>query len=191
MIVLGGPTVFTPLLPGIGGVGPSMTFVIMALTTAMVQLKMQIGILNLWTGMFNVLLPLGIVMRSFPMTRSGGAAIIAVTIGLVVILPLMYFVIEDISTSFMHGANVCDAEPKNIVGYIFSPKNWSGMINNMMETMRTWFSSDGTLWEMSFRLAIEGTVLPLLAYALTLMITKNIADFLGGQVDFSSMVRFI
>ena len=191
---ISGTTFYTPILPGMGGAIQIFSMAVGMIAATAVQLKLQMAILGAWLGFFNVLLPLGIIFRSFPLTRPAGAALIAISIGFTVLLPLTYLVVEDIGYQMSNPhKNVCNDSPPTFSGLTKKLFNlaYSSAIGKALDEMDKAFSIGGWLQGMAFRLVIEATVMPMFAYLLVLNITKRLAELLGGEIDFSTLVRLI
>ena len=184
-------SIYSPLIPGLGGFNQITSVVIGAMAMTAVQLQLQQAILALWPGMFNVLLPLGIVFRSFNLTRPAGAALIAIAIGFTVLLPLMYLVVEDVAFHFTNVSTCADAPPKiGSISYIFST-SFSAAFGGVQNEISDAFSIGGRLSRMIFRLAVEGMIMPMFAYLIVLNIVKRLAELLGGEIDLSTLVRIV
>ncbi|VVB73405.1 Uncharacterised protein [uncultured archaeon] len=184
-------SVYSPVLPGLGGVVQVFSIIIGAIAAAAVQLQLQMAILSAWHGLFNVLLPFGIVLRSFPYTRPAGAAMIAIVVGFTILLPIMYMLIEDVGYHYT-GIAACDDTPPNLssLGRLINI-GFSAAANGAMDELKNAFEIGGWLGRMAFRIGIEATVLPIFAYLMVLNIVKRLAELLGGEIDLSSLVRLI
>lgn len=184
-------SIYIPIIPGLGGVVQVFSLGMGAIAIAAVQMEMQLTILSsqYWFGFFSVLLPLGLVLRSFSLTRPAGAAMIAIAIGFTILLPVTYLVIEDIGSTFA-GGNVCQATIPNLSSVAINTVS-SGAFGNAVNTLTGYFEPGGKLYYVAFRIGIEGTILPVFAYLIVLNIVRNLAEFLGGDIDLSSLVKII
>jgi len=195
-LAIGSFSQFIPIFPTGGGLIPIASLGIGALATIVIQLTLQLKFLKLWFAFFNIILPLGLLFRSFPYTRAAGAAMIAITIGFTIFLPIFYLVIEDIGYNYLPAdhKDVCNDTPVHftklkeflkVIGLGFKTA-----FNDATKVIEDEVSNEDytAMFEI---LAIQATILPLVAYLVVLNITKRIAEILGGEIDFSTLVRLI
>lgn len=178
----------------------SLTNVIAAvlgfIVAAITMLEIQIQLVNFANALFFILLPMGVIFRSFTFTRGLGNSMIAVSIGFMVILPAMYLVLEDVSMYYYTNPVVgCGGRPSasgqlfSLVGSGFSIG--SGGANNIISSIEAQFQVGSKFSCLAFLLVMESTIFPLIGYTFALGITKRLAEILGSPIDFSSIVRFV
>jgi len=164
-------------------------FIVASITT----LQLQIQLLNMADALFFTLLPLGVVFRSFTLTRALGNSMIAVSIGFSVVLPTMYLILEDVAMYYYTGPGHCNGRPSptisGLAGAGFSIG--AGGANQVISTINTQFSTGGTFSCLAFLIAMETTIFPFIGYTFSLGIMKKLAEIFGSPIDFSSIVRFI
>lgn len=181
---------FYPIFPTGGGLTSIMSLVIGALATTMVQLKLQFEILKLNSALFSIVLPLGLILRSFPYTRGAGAAMIAITFGFTIFLPIFYLIIEDIGYHF-YQKDVCSIHPPSISFFQLVGMGIKIAQNGAISTLQDYFGVGGDFESLTTVLIIQATILPFIAYLVVLNIIKRLAEILGGEIDFSTLVRLI
>jgi len=193
-LTISGQNYYWPIFPGFGSIQQVMGIVIGLLAASAVQLKAQLAVLSLWQGFFNVLLPFGIVLRMFPFTRQAGGAMIAIVFGFTFILPLMYLIIEDISTHYW-SISGCQNKDK-IDSSLFLKMLWTGVrtaipSDSAFGSLRSMFGPGGVMGCIAFRAGIEAAILPMFAYLFALNGTRRLAELLGAEIELSSLVRII
>ncbi len=178
------------VFPTGGGLTSIGSIVIAAIAGTLVQLKIQLDLLSLALPLFNVILPLGLIFRSFPYTRTAGAAMIAIVIGFTIFLPIFYLLIEDIGYQY-YNKNVCNESPPEIGFVKMTGFAISAAQNDVLDKMGDFFGEGGDFEGLVKILLIQATILPFVAYLVVLNITKRIAELMGGEIDFSTLVRLI
>lgn len=164
-----------------------------AIGTSILQLEIQRAILGLSSQFFSILLPLGIALRAFPLTRPTGGALIAIAIGFTIILMVFYLFVEDISLHY-YDAHCGGVRPS--ASKLGDLTAYSGEIGNMdaehiQQLISEKFAPGGYFSCVTFLVLMEAAVLPLAGYLIMLNITRRIAEILGAHIDFSTLVRFI
>lgn len=183
---------FIPIFPTGGGFISLFSMVMGIFAMIVIQLSVQLYILELWIPLFNLVLPLGLIFRSFPYTRGAGAAMIAIAIGFTILLPIFYLLIQDIGHHFTN-ISVCTAKPEfeKMSGFFRLIKFGINAFSDISGVIERTFSLNGSLGKTITVLLVEATILPFVGYLVVLNITKQIAEALGGEIDFSTLVRFI
>jgi len=189
LMVATGPTMMSvPVAPAFGGVQQFLAVAVGAVAASAIQLQMQISIVGLWKGMFNVLLPFGIALRAFPFTRTAGGAAIAIAVGFTIILPISYLIVEDVASHYW--SKNCGGD-LNILGDAFGTVvSGIGGTGTAESAVKDYMLSSKMSCTM-FKVGIEAAVLPFFAYAMMLNITRRLAEAMGAQIDFSTLVRLI
>ncbi len=148
--------------------------------------------LLLWveSSMLSVYLPLGLVLRMFPPTRAGGATLIAMVVGLYFIFPYMlaYLYLSgpglDVDVNGPTGNSnsdeikVCPLDPFAI-DVLYEPTNIQSLSNRISITNLNGFNT----------IRLYGFYYPLVAFVSTLLISRSLAQVLGG--DLGGMGRSI
>ena len=183
---------FTPLAATFGPLQSIMGLVFNAVVISAAQLQIQIELIKLGTGLFTILLPLGVLFRAFPFTRPAGGAMIAIAFGFTVMLPIAYLVAEDISLH-MYSISGVGGRPSGdaIVAQMASVSFTVGSVDDFQNVITTGFAPGGILRSMAMFLAFELTLLPMMAYLMVLNVTKSLAELMGTHIDFSTIVRLI
>jgi hypothetical protein len=172
------------------GLSSFTSLVLGALAGTLIQLRLQLEILGLSNALFTIVLPLGLIFRSFPYTRGAGAAMIAIVFGFTIFLPLFYLIIEDIGYHY-YPHNACiESAPSISLGQLVG-LGFEAAKNGVFKALVDYFGSGGIFEGLVKITVIQATVLPLVAYLVVLNITKRIAEILGGEIDFSTLVRLI
>ena len=176
------------LFAALGSIQFTVSTVIGAVTMSFLQLIMQRELLGLLShGVFNILLPLGIFFRAFPVTRSAGSSIIALCIGLGIILPLMYIVLEDVAEFYytQHNGRF-DLTDLSRLGFsgsgLAAGESFKATINSLVS---------GSLQKAVFAVVVEIMIFPAIAWATALYISKSLGEVLGARVDVTTLLRVI
>jgi len=181
------------LFPELSSLQQFLSTVMYMLTASVVQLQLQLAIVGLWTQIFTILLPLGVLFRAFPLTRSAGSALIAIAIGFTIILPVSYLIIEDIGNHYWNvycknvDFSMSDILPGTgeVTDALFSTPDF------LKDYIKQLLDPQGVFGCMIFKVGIESFLLPVFAYLITLNITRHLAEILGAHIDFSTLVRIV
>ena len=184
-----GQSYYSSLFGGMGSLQQVMGMVLGMLATSVIQLYSQLTIMGMWRGFLNVLLPFGIALRMFPFTRSAGGAMIAIVFGFTFFLPVMYLIIEDVSSHYRVASN-CTTDKLSLSAIMFDV-GISSMASDMFDRINELFGPDGELRCVAFRAGIEAVMLPFFAYLMALNATRKLAELLGAEIELSTLVRFI
>jgi hypothetical protein len=163
------------LAPGLFPVTDLINLIMLATGLGGAAMWAQVFILGFIRLKLIIALPVGIFVRAFPFTRSAGAALIALVIGLYVVYPLLIILeigpvnagvpLGDISGNVPMTA-VDDA--LNVISSLY------GIMNNTI-----------------YYVGIVGLFLPVLNLTLTFSFVKEFARLLGGDIDVSALARLI
>jgi hypothetical protein len=177
-----------------GGMAQFISTAIFIVASSIIQLQLQLEIVKLGNNLFSLLLPLGILLRALPLTRMAGSALIAIAIGFTVVLPIGYLLIEDVTSHYYN--QYCDIHLFNsleaviqVVGLILT--GGMGDAERFIGILQDIAHPGSLLGCAAFIVAAESFLFPMIAYLITLNITKNLAEVLGTHIDFSTMVRLI
>ncbi len=162
--------------------------------------------------MFALFLPIGIILRSFPFTRSKGSAIIAIALGFYIIFPLTFYLDVQVLKNYCYVLNV--SELKNCAvdsTKVFFSEIWRDINSNLsrgtwegLSFMLFWFFMwpskpvflfTGIVFGMAslifWFVIILGFVLPFINILITLTFTREIAKLLGGDVNISALTKIV
>ncbi|MFH1447633.1 MAG: hypothetical protein ABIG39_02110 [Candidatus Micrarchaeota archaeon] len=91
------PMFIKPMFPGLSAIAQHIRSVIAIIALLSGNLMVQkIGLEIIEQIAFNILLPLGLVMRVFPWTRDAGSFVIAVAFGFYIVFPLTYVMASEV-----------------------------------------------------------------------------------------------
>ncbi len=127
--------------------------------------------------MFKYILPLGVLMRTFPLTRVAGSTIIAVAIGAYIIYPLSIIYSAQLYNSFK--AVAVPGQPGNpMMNLAFGPLLWdiAGPIESIGDMMRNF---------------VIVTTCFLVTVVITLSSVRSLAGVLGGDPDLFGLARLV
>jgi len=159
----------------------------------------QITILKfIEAGAFNVLLPVGIVCRSFPFTRQFGGSLIAIAIGLYIFYPLM-LVVDDavMGTPSRHPDDVGGIDysiwdtikgsiPQIVLGMIFGGiMAFYAIIDIIIK-----YFIDKPVVGMG-QVALSAFILPAINGVVFIAVVRDLSRVLGQEVDATSLSRII
>lgn len=184
--------IFNPILKETG-------LIIRATITAIIGIYVQSILLNIISVIaIPILLPIGIVLRTFYPTRKMGGAIMAIAIGLFAVFPLTYLLDANITYNFTNtmsinqnvdsftlGLNnikndVINAQSKNlstinpIIGKI------SSLTKNIFSSFYNWIKK---VLDVFALLIIEIFVLPIFSLIITIISIKELASILGSEIS--------
>ena len=178
-----------PLFPEFGSVQQLLSTILYIITSHAVQLNVQLAVVQMWDNMFTILLPLGVLFRAFPLTRSAGSALIAIAVGFTILLPLSYLLIEDLSSHYW--CTHCSGQSStfaSITPGLGLGSNIAGKVQDMLNNALT---PNGQFQCIAFKMGIESLLLPMVAYLIVLNIIKHLAEILGAHVDLGTLVRVV
>ncbi len=150
-----------------------------------------------------LLMPIGIILRSFYFTRRLGGSIIALTLGLFAVLPMMYLlnavIISDYSTASASSiATQSLGTATNFESSIFSDVmansaagkgaiSFYSSLANFIKEMNQFFESIVNALAL---LIIEIVFLPILSIIMTIISTRELARILGTEISFGKFDIF-
>ncbi|MEM3369412.1 MAG: hypothetical protein QXE90_00970 [Candidatus Micrarchaeia archaeon] len=187
---------YFPLFPTGGGFIGFGSLAMGVIGSVLMQLTLQSVFLSseFQLGLFNVLLPLGLIFRTIPYTRGAGSALIAIVFGFTIFLPFFYLVIEDIGFYILNGTDVCKADIDtsflSVLIHSISLGVRGAVSEDLLSLLKHELSSSKTT-EMLNIILVQATVLPLMAYLITLNVIRRLAELMGGEIDLSTLVRLI
>lgn len=138
-------------------------------------------------NMLSVFLPLGIVLRVFPITRGAGGLLIAIAIGFYFVFPLA-FVMLDPSFVKIEGAPSAIVQDANMCYPGF--KGSTVLINSVLGgQLQQIFQSYAAYADQLARLTVHIMFYPFVALALALIFVRAAAPILGG--DTGEIMRMV
>ncbi len=139
-------------------------------------------------NMLTIFLPLGILLRVFPLTRGAGGLLIATSIGFYFILP-GFFILTD--PSYARPSNDVQAVSQTKVFNACYP-GFSGSSVLLTEVTRNLAATQGNLSLFSSKLAnltVGIMFYPFIALAITLVFVRSTAPIFGGDLgELTSMI---
>ncbi|MBI5158570.1 hypothetical protein HY992_00440 [Candidatus Micrarchaeota archaeon] len=162
--------------------------------------------------MLALFLPIGIVLRSFPFTRSRGSAMIAIALGFYIVFPLTYYLSiqvlvnhcailnwSDLGQCSLHAAGATFRALYEDITNSPSRGMWEGF-GAVVFWMFMWSSKSVFIFlpivfslapEVLWFLIILGFIMPFISLVITLTFTRELAKILGGDVNISALTRII
>ncbi|MCL4364785.1 MAG: hypothetical protein M1569_04020 [Candidatus Marsarchaeota archaeon] len=173
-------------------------FFIKALTTASLSAYVQSSILSaIAVSSLSILLPLGIMLRTFYPSRKLGGFMIATVIGLYVVFPLTYImdanILNSYSTSISNASIVnMTNQATSLNGYVsgisVSDANGSFLskISDALKSLAADFSSlANQLMEDVAYFIMAAFILPAFSIVLTSISIKEFSGILGSEINFN------
>lgn len=172
-------------------------YAVEALTAIAVSVSAQAAVLSfIAISALTILLPLGIILRTFYPTRKLGGFIIAVAIGVYVVLPLSYLMNAALVGSYSGTFNVSALNEvnfyaSNIEGN-YTLQSGANSTNSSLGGMLGWIKSalsvlSGALADLFHYIAaliVEVFVLPMFSLVITGISIKELAAVLGSEAYF-------
>ncbi|VVB66382.1 Uncharacterised protein [Candidatus Gugararchaeum adminiculabundum] len=155
-----------------------------AVSSGLTAMEGQYFLLKIFQGsMFSLLLPLGIVLRSFSYTRAAGGLLIALALGFYIVFPVAVIVEYNIFADYVaHNPSGATISVVHMPTY----NKWGEVQeNNFVADL----VSPGFSEPLVFRTVILTVLLPTLKIFITLTFVRWFAVIMGADVDVSSLVR--
>jgi hypothetical protein len=176
---------YTMVAPALSGVETTVGLAIAELSS--IAKLMEIGINN----SFAILLPIGIIFRTFKLTRGAGGLIIAVAISLYFILPLSMITMWKVADQFKNapeGASYTGTAPSISVSSCVpadsgegNSEKSTGILHQLVAAMPFYL----------FPTFIYGIITPAIALLITVTGIRVISSMAGADVDVSALSRVI
>ena len=192
---LGG--VLKPFVDAIGTMASLMSF---ALAEWIVNLIILCFIKK---HMLTLFLPLGIILKSFPQTRGGGNALIATSIALFLVYPLM-IVMNSEAYVLKYGLVEARSGVESLFTSLFFPGGlWAGffyglflkaMTKTMLGILFFSIATIGTidlLMDIIYTVFVLSIFLPLLNVFVTFTFAKEIAKYFGTELNLAAFAKLI
>ncbi len=178
-------TVFSVGASGLGttiGLGPGLSQVSASMSSALIMIGIaqlltiaQLELLRLSAVLFVYLLPAGIVLRAFGITRGFGGGLIAIAIGFYLIYPL--------SIVFMYG--LVDSQIHNQVGGAPGGSDESTWQQQASGPIVGWMCGlVGTI-------LVGAAVVPFITFIIVVSFVRGLSQAIGEEVDVSNLTRLI
>jgi len=171
----------------VSGVGPTFSFAnglsstsqqlgnaMMVIVAAQVLTMAQILILRISEKMFFFLLPAGILLRSFGMTRGFGGALVAIAIGFYLIYPLsivLFYGMLDNTVSSGVNSMASQDIPSDA-----SASGWDVM---------------GQVCTFIGTLIVGAALIPFMVFIVVVSFVKGLSSAIGEEVDVSNLTRLV
>ncbi len=177
-------------------------YMIEALSLTVASLEIQ-GILLYFVAAtsLTILLPIGLVLRSFYFTRRLGGAIIAVTIALFVVFPLTYVMDAQLVSTYSVGtsgigaiSSTANSLKSNVTGSLLG----NNVSTSVLADITTGLSSFVSTVEDDINVFMNGVAmiiveaffLPLFSLMLTMVSARELARILGSELSFGKFDMF-
>jgi len=190
-------TVFTPLLSVLNHVLTSLVFSLLSIEVQAYLLKFA-GIVSI-----SILLPIGIILRTFYFTRRLGGTIIAISIGFFCIFPLTYLLNAQLIYSYSSDTFLLNNLLQNTSQLKSNVLNQTSLTSNsiplqFITTLNTnitnflnyfWNKINKIISELAL-IIIEIFFLPVLSLILTMVSIREFAKILGTEISFGKFDLF-
>ena len=183
------------------GLQPLMNILNLFMNAVMICLIItiaQITILKfIEAGAFSVLLPVGIVCRSFPFTRQFGGSLIAISIGLFIFYPLMLVVDDAImgspslnpaNISVINSEHVEAGEPRDVASSM-AAAGGTGAALGVVDLVIAYFVNKPVTGLGG--IALAALILPAINGVVFVAVVRDLSRALGQEVDVTSLTRVI
>ncbi|MEM3781503.1 MAG: hypothetical protein QXT43_00880 [Candidatus Micrarchaeaceae archaeon] len=147
-----------------------------------------------------VLMPLGLILRSFYPSRRLGGFLIAASIGLYAVFPLTYvlnaYVASGFSSSAANGSNQVSIASNTLQqGLANVTAGGAGLLSGAYAAIKSSINAVASLLNMLFSevayLIVYAFVLPAFSVVITAMSIKELAELLGSDASFLNRVRVV
>ena len=156
-------------------------------------------------GMLNILLPVGIVCRSFPLTREFGGALMAIAIGLFLFYPLMlaidYMVVGEPTapppdTSIvLEGIGLWTSMvAMSVTLFLPGPAAWAALPGLFVSVGLVALSLTGivtAVYASAGYLLLGAFLLPAINGIVLISVVKDLSKMLGVEVDITTLTRMV
>jgi hypothetical protein len=160
-------------------VANSLLLATITLMTAAVLTLTQMVLLKMTASIFVILFPIGVILRSFGVTRGFGGGLIAIAIGFFIFYPLLVVL--------FYGAVTGDIS-NDYTGLRDSVKNVG-----LSPTGPDWFGGGllGSLAGFIGKTIMGAIFIPLIMFMILISFVKGLSMALGEEVDVSNLTRLI
>ncbi|MCL4381005.1 MAG: hypothetical protein M1331_03025 [Candidatus Marsarchaeota archaeon] len=181
--------IFTPLLSVLGSIITTIVFSMLSIEVQAALLKFA-GIASI-----TILLPIGIVLRTFYFTRKLGGAIIALSIGLFCIFPLTYLLNAQLISSYASSTGLAGLVQStsqlkaSVINSAGSATNSTsqGILASLDQAVSGfssyfWGAMNSVINEIAL-VIVEVFFLPALSIMLTIISIREMAKILGSEIS--------
>ena len=143
-----------------------------------------------------LLLPAGIILRTFKLTRGAGGLLIAVAISMHILLPLGVLFNEIIAKSFFDSTDPLVASYKNTPTTLdISCSDAASLIQfqgtGEKNAVEAYSALRGDIKKYLYQIIVRGTVGPILSLIIMTMGIRSISALAGSEIDITPISRFI
>lgn len=161
-----------------------------SLALAYADLTAQSALLSSGMFLFSLLLPLGIVLRVFRLTRHAGGALVAIAIGFYFVFPssilfMHYYVIEEVRPLLI--GPIGDFQPPVCNPMVMDERDSVGYLERLNSLGTP--TSPGIIRPLLFITLIQSIFATILSVFITLAFIRYIAQILGAEIDVSMLSR--
>jgi hypothetical protein len=203
-VSFGGVGIAMGVLSGLNQLTNPLAMGMSLITIAYVLTQTQMILLRMTEGMFVIMLPVGMILRSLGATRGFGGALIAIAVGFFMIYPflvvLFYGDLLNVNIFATGTYGNSSSEVNNAAGNFASltnPTNILTFLQNAFGAISmflsgTWLLNILLSFINSVAMAMVGAVvIPLIMFMVLVSFTKALSKALGEQVDVSNLTRLI
>ncbi len=179
-----------------------LSYIISALSFTIASLEIQSMLLYFVAATsLPVLLPIGLVLRTFYFTRRLGGAILAVTLALFVVLPLTYVMDAQLVASYSQNAGVignvslaASSIKQNVTQSLLGKSASAGVFSGISDALSSFVTYvEGELdavMKVVALIIVEAFFLPLFSIIVTVVSARELARILGSEISFGKFDIF-
>jgi hypothetical protein len=145
-----------------------------------------------------LLLPLGIVLRTVKITRGAGGLLIALGIAMHIMLPIGIIFVEMLGETFLASPDITGYNPNNTPSISIGtcePSNavsqFSGRTSNEENVINGYHQMKSAIRGWLFAALIKATLGPVVALLLMVTSIRTLTSVAGSEVDVSAISRFV
>jgi len=138
-----------------------------------------------------LLLPVGIVFRTFKMTRGAGGFLIALGIALHIMLPIGIIFTEVLGETFIDDDASADYQPGSGSGTIADCEAEETGEENEENAISAYYTLKSELRKQLYVILVKATLGPVIALLMMITSIKALTSIAGAEVDVSAIARFI
>jgi len=175
----GGVGVIITPLAVLGDIASSLVMAMIVLMTSAIITLVQIVVLKMSESIFVILFPIGVILRSFGVTRGFGGGLIAIAIGFFFFYPLLVVL--------FYGAVVGDIETN------YGSMSDSFRNGGLSPSSPNWFGGNILGFFVGFigQTIVGAIFMPLVMFMILVSFVKGLSYALGEEVDVSNLTRLI
>jgi hypothetical protein len=176
------------------GLAPLTSLISLAVSSAAAGawlMDIQLILLKLIENNILLIFPIGVFLRAFPFSRAAGGTLIAISIGLYLIYPLMwlfdaYVYTEGVAqtpSSSLLPQSLTDCIRANLMACLSVPV---ALTTDIIKTVLF-----PLFYSLVYNLVIFGLMLPIFNLIVTIIVIGDLAELLGGQIDPRALTKLI